>query len=151
MACNPNNELNSNVDLKFSEDREETILKILVDVGNALESIGKQIKESVSLMIEERVREKENTSTFEFHEPLKKDGGFERFLMRVLNAEKDKHPNEFIYTIERNQNNEITKVRVKAPKEHLKDVSNVVNWINRKILENKSRKGGEKQNGKSNS
>ncbi|MEM3757114.1 MAG: hypothetical protein QXR61_04030 [Candidatus Bathyarchaeia archaeon] len=149
MACNPNNELNSNVDLKFSEDREETILKILVDVGNALESIGKQIKESVSLMIEERVREKENTSTFEFHEPLKKDGGFERFLMRVLNAEKDKHPNEFIYTIERNQNNEITKV--KAPKEHLKDVSNVVNWINRKILENKSRKGGEKQNGKSNS
>ncbi|MEM1996480.1 MAG: hypothetical protein QXZ27_00330 [Candidatus Bathyarchaeia archaeon] len=149
-----NNKIGNNADIKVSEDREETILKILVDVGNALETLGvlgKQIKESVSLMIEERVREKESNFTFEFHEPLRKDGGFERFLMKVLNAEKEKHPNEFIYTIERNQNNEITRVKVKAEKEHLNDVSNVVNWINKRILENKSRKGGEKQNGKANS
>lgn len=141
-----NNKISNNEDLSVSEDREETILKVLLNIADNLEVLSKQIRETVTPIVEKRIKEaeeKENAFSFEFHEPLKKDGGFERFLMKVLNAEKEKHEG-FVYTIERNQNNEIVGVRVKAEKEHLKDVSSVVNWINKRILEGKNRKEGVK-------
>jgi len=130
-----------NKDLSFSRDDEvlDEVLKVLVDLFNGLEGAVKQAKDGLGAIIQRIAEEKASGYVdFGFPKPLRKDAGFERFLLKVLEAEHAKHQ-EFTYQVRRNEQGEIVAVEFRGPKEHFNHALKACSWIKQRLLAQNSR------------
>ena len=131
--------MNSNVSQDKNVALNDEILKILVDLLNSLEQSVKQAKEGLAAVIQRIAEEKASGYVdFGFPKPLRKDAGFERFLLKVLEDEHAKHP-EFAYQVRRNEMGEIVAVEFKGPKEHFNHALKACSWIKQRLLAQNSR------------
>jgi hypothetical protein len=131
--------MNRNINISENDD---AVLKILADLLNGLEEAVKQAKEGLAVIIAKIAEEKaSNYVDFGFPKPLKKNAGFEKFLLKVLEAERSKHPG-FTYQVRRNERGEIVAVEIRGPKEHFNHALKACSWIKRRLLVQNSRKGG---------
>jgi hypothetical protein len=120
----------------------DDILKILIDLLNGLEEAVRQTKEQVATIVQRAVEERAFSHVdFGFPKPLRKDAGFERFLLKVLEAERAKHP-EFAYQVRRNEQGEIVAVEIRGPKTSFNHALKICGWIKQRLLVQNSRKGG---------
>jgi len=118
---------------------DEEVLKVLFDLLNSLEQSIKQARESLTAVILKAVEEQASShADFVFPRPLRRDAGFERLLLKVLESERSKHP-EFTYQLRRNEQGEIVAVEAKGPSEYLEHVLRVCSWIKRRLLAQNSK------------
>ena len=130
--------MNRNISISENDD---AVLKILADLLNGLEEAVKQAKEGLAVIIAKIAEEKASAYVdFGFPKPLKKGAGFEQFLLRVLEAERTKHPG-FTYQVRRNERGEIVAVEIRGPKDAFNHALRACAWIRGKLLAQNSRKG----------
>jgi hypothetical protein len=117
----------------------DEILKILVNLLNNLEEAIKQAKEEATAIIQKSINERASSYiNFAFPSPLMKNAGFEQFLLKVLEAERSKHP-EFAYQVRRNEQGEIVAVEIRGPKEPFNRALRACSWIKQKLLAQNTR------------
>jgi hypothetical protein len=130
-----------NRDINLSND-SDAVLKILADLLNGLEGVVQQAKNDLAVIIQRIAEEKASAYVdFGFPKPLRKDAGFEKFLLKVLEAERSKHPG-FTYQVRRNEQGEIVGVEIRGSKEHINHALKACAWIKGKLLSQNSKKGG---------
>jgi hypothetical protein len=128
--------MNKNINLS----NDDAVLKILADLLNSLEEAVKQSKEQIAAIVQRAVEEKTSSFVnFGFPKPLRKDGGFEKFLLKVLDAEHSK-TSEFEYKVKRNEQNEVVAVEFRGPKTSFNRALRACSWIKQKLLAQNMRK-----------
>ena len=131
--------MNNNVSQDKNVALNDEVLKVLVDLLNGLEQSVRQAKEGLAAVIQRIAEEKASGYVdFGFPKPLRKDAGFERFLLKVLEAEHAKHQ-EFTYQVRRNEQGEIVAVEFRGPKEHFNHALRACSWIKQRLLAQNSR------------
>jgi len=131
--------MNNNVSQDKNIALNDEVLKVLVDLLNGLEQSVRQAKEGLAAVIQRIAEEKASGYVdFGFPKPLRKDAGFERFLLKVLEDEHAKHQ-EFTYQVRRNEQGEIVAVELRGPKEHFNHALRACSWIKQRLLAQNSR------------